>query len=513
MTEQINNSKRIAKNTLMLYLRLLLILPTTLYTSREILEVLGVVDYGIYNIVGGIVAMFAMISGSMSGAISRFITLELGKGNQEKLNIIFSTSIIIQLIIGGILVILVDTIGIWFLTNKLVIPPDRILAAKWVLQFSLITLIINLISLPYNAAIIAHERMKAFAFISILEAVGKLGIAFFISVSPIDNLIFYAILMTLLSLGLRFFYSIYSRKHFEECKFRWVFNKQIFKEIFNFSLWNFIGATSNTLREQGGSIILNMLAGGPVINAARGISTQVNSAINQFVSNFMMAINPQITKSYARGDYKYMKMLIFQGARLSFYMLLILSLPIIVSTSYVLTLWLNNFPEYTVEFVQLTLVFGMCEALSNPLLTAIFATGNVKKYQITFGVLNLFNLPLSYVFLKIGYAPLIVLVVAIFISMCCLILRLYTLRSFIGLSIRAYFKKVYFNIVIVTIVSAVIPCLSRIFIEDNLIGFIIVSLICVVSTLASIYVIGCNSKEREYVKQKIVMLKLKLINK
>lgn len=288
------NSKRIAKNTLMLYFRMLLMMGVTLYTSRVVLNALGVEDYGIYNVVGGVVAMFTMISGSLSNAISRYITFELGKGNQQRLNTIFSTSIIIQLFIAIIIAILAESIGIWFLENRMVIPTERMVAARWVLQFSLLTLIINLISVPYNAAIIAHERMSAFAYISIIEAVGKLAIAYFITVAPIDKLIFYAILMAFVAIIVRFTYSTYCRRHFEECKFRWVFDKELLREMLSYAGWNFIGSTSALFREQGGNILINMFGGGAVVNAARGISVQVRSAITQFASNFMTAINPQI---------------------------------------------------------------------------------------------------------------------------------------------------------------------------------------------------------------------------
>ncbi len=504
MSENSANSKRIAKNTLMLYFRMLLLMGVTLYTSRVILANLGVEDYGIYNVVGGVVAMFTMISGTLSAAISRFITFELGKGNQEKLNTIFSTSIIIQLFIGLIIAVLVETVGVWFLENKMVIPADRLFAAKWVLQFSLITLIINLISIPYNAAIIAHERMSAFAYISILEASGKLAIAYLITITPIDRLIFYAILMTLVALAVRFTYSIYCRRNFEECKFRWVFDKELLKEIFGFAGWNFIGSTSHILSIQGGNMLLNILGGGPAVNAARGISTQVNGAITQFSSNFMMALNPQITKSYASGNRDYMMTLIFQGARLSFYMLLTLSLPVIVSTPYILELWLGTVPEYTVIFVQLILVLGMCESISSPLITAMQATGNIRNYQIVVGGLQMMNFPISYIMLRLGYFPPIVGIVAIFVSVLCLFARLFMLKKNISFSIRKFFFCVFANLVITSLAASCAPCIFRINTTNDLMGFIFISLICVISSSASIYFIGLHNDERILIKNKII---------
>ncbi len=481
---------------------MLLMMGATLYTSRVVLAALGVEDYGIYNVVGGVVAMFTMISGSLSSAISRFITFELGKGNQERLNTIFSTSVIIQLIIAVIIAILVETVGVWFLTNKMVIPADRLIAAKWVLQFSLITLIINLISIPYNAAIIAHERMSAFAYISILEAFGKLGIAYFITIAPIDKLIFYAILMAVVALIVRFTYSIYCRRHFEEAKFRWVFDKALLKEMFGFAGWNFIGTSSMLLRDQGVNILLNLF-GGPAVNAARGISMQVNHAVTMFSTNFMTALNPQITKSYANNDRDYLMTLIFQGARLSFYMLLILSLPILLNTNYILSLWLKEVPEHTALFVQLALIFGMSQALQQPLITAILATGNLRNVQIAVGIIQVMNVPISYAMLKQGMAPETVMAVAIVLSVCCLLARLYMLRGMIGLSIRQFLNKVAVNVVVVSSMAAIIPYFLISNLTTNFISFVMVSITALSSSVVAIYFVGCNQTERQFVKDKI----------
>ena len=507
------NNKRIAKNTLILYLRMLITMGVTLYMSRVVLNSLGVVDYGIYNVVGGVVAMFTMISGSLSAAISRFLTFELGKGNQKRLNLIFSTSVIIQIITCVIIAILAETIGIWFLTNKMVIPIDKLYAAKWVLHFSLITLIINMISVPYNATIIAHEKMSAFAYISILDAVGKLIVAYLISKSPIDNLIFYAMLMSSVALLVRLAYGIYCKKHFEECqKFRFVFKKDIFKEMFGFAGWNLVGVTSGVLRDQGGNILLNIFEG-PAVNAARAISLQVRLAVMQFSSNFMTALNPQITKSYASDNKDYMMTLIFQGSRLSFYMLLILSLPILLSTDYILTLWLVDVPNHTVLFVQLALIFGMLESISNPLITAMLATGDIKKYQIVVGGLQLFNLPISYLFLKYGFFPQIIVAVGIFISLCCLFLRLYMLRSMIQLSIIQFLRRVVFNVGLVSVISIIIPYIMAIYFDNGLKSFILTSIFSLLSTSATIFFVGCDHNERQFVKEKIKYYSKKITKK
>ena len=258
MTDVAANNKRIAKNTLMLYIRMLLIMAVNLYTSRVVLNALGVEDFGIYNVVGGVVAMFSVLSGSLSAAITRFITYELGKGNEERLNKIFSSSVTIQIGLAFIIIILAEAVGVWFLNNKMNIPDGRIVAANWVFQLSVLTFVINLISVPYNASIIAHERMSAFAYISILEALGKLAIAFFITISPIDRLVFYAILMCLVALCIRFVYGIYCKRHFEECTYHFIFDKELLKQMFGFAGWTLIGASSAVIRYQGGNVVINL---------------------------------------------------------------------------------------------------------------------------------------------------------------------------------------------------------------------------------------------------------------
>ena len=509
MSDTSQNNKRIAKNTLLLYFRMLLTMAISLYTSRVVLHVLGIEDFGIYNVVGGVVAMFSVISGSLSAAISRFITYELGKGDKEKLVRIFSSSITIQLGLGLVIIILAEVIGVWFLNEKMSIPENRMYAANWVFQLSILTFVINLISVPYNAAIIAHEKMSAFAYISILEVVAKLIVVYMLLLSPIDKLIFYAILMASVALIIRFVYGFYCKRNFEECTYHFILDKELLKKMFGFAGWNFIGASSAVLRDQGGNIVINLFCG-PAVNAARGIAYQVNNAISGFVNNFMTALNPQITKSYAAGEKEYMMTLIYQGARLSFYILLILSLPVIVNAHYILTLWLKIVPEHTTLFVQLVLIFAMSESISNPLITAMLATGKIRNYQIIVGGLQMMNLPISYVLLRYGCIPETVLIVAICISQCCLAARLYMLRGMIGLSVREYLSKVYFNVLAVTVLSAVIPCILSYYLSETLLNFIIICVVSVICTFTVIYFVGCNRKERQFILSKVTAIKDKL---
>lgn len=502
MINSSTNNKRIIKNTLLLYFRMLFLMAVNLYTSRVVLNALGVEDFGIYNVVGGVVAMFSMLSGSLSSAITRFITYELGTGNRDNLKRIFSSAVTIQIGLAILIIILAEAIGVWFLNAKMSIPDTRIIAANWVFQFSILTFAINLISVPYNASIIAHERMSAFAYISILEAMGKLAIAFLIVVSPMDRLIFYAILMCAVALIVRFAYGIYCKRHFEECTYHFIFDKDLLKRMFGFAGWNFIGATSAVLRDQGGNVVINLFCG-PAVNAARGIAFQVNNAVSGFVTNFMTALNPQITKSYAAGDKGYMMTLINQGARLSFYILLLLSLPVIINVHYILMLWLKTVPEHTTLFVQLVLIFAMSESISNPLVTAMLATGNIRNYQIVVGGLQMLNLPISYILLRNGFIPETVLIVAVCISQCCLAARLYMLRGMIGLSVREYLSKVYLNVLAVTVLSAVIPCMSSYYLSETFLNFIIICVVSVICTFTVIYFVGCNRKERQFINEKV----------
>lgn len=500
--KEVSNSKRIAKNTIFLYVRMMLMMVVTLYTSRVVLDALGVVDYGIYNVVGGVVAMFSMISGTLSASISRFLTYELGRHNEEGLKVVFSSAVTIQIGFAILVLIFVETVGMWFLCNKMVIPLERIEAAKYVLHFSAIVFSVNLISIPYNAVIIAHERMRAFAYISIIEAVGKLIIAYLITVSLIDRLVFYAILMCVVAVIIRLIYGYYCKKHFDECRYRFILQKDLLKDMFGFAGWNFIGSTAGVLRDQGGNILMNIFFG-PLVNAARGIAIQVNSTIYSFANNFMTSLNPQIIKSYASEDYKYLMALVFSGARFSYYLLFILSLPVLISTHYILSLWLKVVPDYSVLFIQLIILLNLSEVLSAPLITVMLATGKIKKYQIIVGGFQLLNLPLSYLLLKAWNSPECIFCVAIFISQCCLIIRLKMLRGMVGLNVKDYFRKVYLNVFKVSVLATFVPILLKNGMNEGFVPFLILTLISLLSTLVTIYYVGCSRGERAKINYKL----------
>ena len=394
----------------------------------------------------------------------------------------------------------------------MVIPAERVFAANWVLQFSIATFIINLISIPYNAAIIAHERMNIYAYVSIFEGIAKLAVAYLIFTSTIDKLILYSFLLFIVSLIVRYTYGYYCKKHFSECKYYFIWDGQLLKSMFSFAGWNFIGASSHILRTQGCNILLNLFCG-PAVNAARGIATQLNAAIHSFVSNFMTALNPQITKSYANNQEERLFTLLHKGARMSFYLLLILSLPVIINTDYILKIWLEEVPAHTVLFVRLILIFAMSESISTPLITSMLATGKIRNYQIIVGGIQLLNIPISYIFLKFGCIPECVTIVAIVLSQICLFTRLYLLKNLINLNIYEFIHKVYINLLIVSILSVIIPILLKINNEITFITFFVNSIISVAYTITIIFFVGCNTHERRFIKNKIVEIKNKFIKK
>lgn len=504
MTNQAENTKRIAKNTLMLYVRMLFGMLVSLYTSRVVLQALGVEDYGIYNVVGGVVAMFSMISNSLSSSVSRFLTFELGKGNLEGLKRVFSTSLSIHVALVLVIVLLSETLGLWFLNTHMTIPENRLYAANWVFQASVLTFVINLLSVPFSASIVSHERMSAFAYIGILDIMLRLLIVLFIAYSGwnFDRLIIYSLLLVGVVCIMQAIYWNYCTRNFEECKFGLSFDVNYWKEMSSFAGWNFIGCTAGLLKDQGVNILLNLFIG-PIINAARGIANTVNNVLASFSGNFMTALNPQITKSYAAGDYDYMFSLVERGSRFSYYILLLFALPMLFETEFVLTLWLKHYPEHTVNFVRLILIVSMCDILSNTLINLQVATGKIRNYQLVVGGMLLMNFPLSYFCLKMGLSPESTLIVALIVAVCCLFLRLFFLRKMVGLSMKRYLCKVCGNVLLVTLVATIIPALLFFRMSDGWVRFLIICIISILITITSIYWIGCNANERNFIREKV----------
>lgn len=507
-----SNTSRIAKNTLLLYFRMLLTMGVSLYTSRVILNALGVEDYGIYNVVGGVVAMFGILSGSLSSAISRFITFELGKGDLEKLKKIFCTSVNIQVILIVIITILMETIGIWFLNNKMVIPAERLAAANWVFQFSVVTFALNLLSVPYNAVIIAHEKMSAFAYISIVDVSLKLIVAFIITYNPFDRLVYYGLLIMICGVINRSIYAIYSKRHFEEATYQMFFDKGLMKEMFGFAGWSMFGTSSAVLRDQGGNLLMNLFFG-PAVNASRGVAMQVNNAVISFVNNFTTAVNPQITKSYAAGDISYMSKLAFQSTKFSFYILWVLSLPILVTAPYLLNLWLVEVPAHSVNFIRLIILLSISEALQNSLITILLATGKIRTYQLVLGSCQLLNFPISWLCLYIGMSAESVFAVAIVVSVGCEIIRIFMAQKIAGISAKSFFLDVYLRVLIVGIVSAIIPLGMMYFMpKESFMTFVVLVVTSIISAISTIYCVGCTQNDRVFITTQIRKVKQKFIH-
>ena len=495
MDQNAHNTRRIAKNTLVLYVRMLVLMLVGLYTSRVVLSALGENDFGTYDVVGGVVAMFTIISGSLNSAISRFITFEMGKSDPMRLNKVYSTAVAIQLILAVVVVLIAEPVGLWFVRNKMTIDPSRIQAAIWVLHFSLASFVINLMSVPQMASITAHEKMSAYAYIGTMEGLLRLAVAVLISRSSSDRLVLYSALMMVTVLMVRAAYGIYCRRNFPECRYRWVKDALLVKEMFSFAGWNFIGASSGVLRDQGGKILVNLFYG-TAVNAARGVAMQLNGAVQGFVTNFMTAVNPQITKSYASGDHGYMYYLISKSSRMSYYLLFVLALPVLFNTGYILDIWLEEVPAHSALFVQLFLIFTLSESLSNPLITAQLATGNIRNYQLVVGGLQLLNIPVSYAFLKAGAVPEVTVMVAIAISQICFFARLFMLKGMIGLPVGDFLKKVYMNVLGTTALSLAVPFVIHGFLPDTIWGVIISVTLCVISAGLSVLTFGLSRGER-----------------
>ena len=499
------NTRRIANNTIMLYCRMLFSMFVSLYTSRLVLNALGVVDYGIYGVVGGFVTMFSIISSSLSSAVSRFMTFAIGRNDKTMLNNVFSMSLLIHVILALLVIMLAETIGLWFVNNRMTIPVERISAANWAYQASILSFVFSLFMIPYNAMIISHEDMKVFAYIGILDSILRLFVVIFVAYCQLnyDKLIVYSILLVFVTLILQSIYFVYCKKKYEECHLKIQINITTLKDMGAFAGWNFIGCSAQLLKDQGVNVLLNLF-GGPVLNAARGIATSVNSAVSSFTSGFMTAINPQITKSYASSDYRYLFSLLEKGARFSYYILMILALPIILETDFVLTLWLKTYPPHSVSFVRLVLILSLSDVISRPLITAQLATGRIRNYQIVVGGVLLLNFPLSYIFLKCHFSPESIYMIAIAISFMCLAIRLCFLRNMINLSIKRYFFRVICNVLLVTLASTLLPYILHVSMTSGLIRFSVVGIISVLCSLCSIYFVGCNRTEREEIIYKLL---------
>lgn len=504
------NNKRIAKNTLFLYFRQILVMAVSLYTVRVVLDVLGEENYGIYNVVGGFVAMFNILSGALSVAISRFITYEMGQPDVTTLRLrrIFSSSLLIQIAMGLVITLLIGTFGVWFVEHKMVISADRLDVALYVLGFSTLSFFINLLSVPYNALIIAHEQMKAFAYISVVEVALKLVVAYSLVIFSLDKLGLYALSMVLVALIVRFTYIVYCKCHFAECRFVWGFDRRLLSKMFVFSGWAFLGNGSFVLKEHGVNILLNIFCG-PAVNAARGITSQVTGAVTLFVSNFMQAVNPQITKLYSSGNLQDMYCLILKSSRFSFYLMLMLGIPLMKGVDYVLALWLVSVPEYTAIFIRLLMVFCLMDCLVQPLMTGLLAEGNIRVYEIVLLVLNVGNVALSYIALKHGYVPECVYWVSIVVEVGIIISRVWLSGKAYRLPVKRYCVEVLGNALLVAAVAGVFAWWIYLPFTNTFANFILSMLLVFLFTGLMVYVLGLTCNERKFLRS-VIKNKLRL---
>ena len=501
----ISSNKRIVKNTILLYLRMFFVMCIQLYTSRVVLQALGVEDYGIYNVVGGIVTMFAFLNAALNSSTQRYITFFLGKGDKNELQEVFSNCIFIHAFLAIIIIILSETVGLWFLYNKMVIPEERMVAAFWVFQMSIITTVVLIFSSPYNATIVAYEKMSAFAYISIFDVVLRLLTAFILLYSKWDNLVLYAILSVIVQLIIRFIYVRYCKMHFEITKIVYRFNKKLFKSMTSFMGWNVFGGLSHVLYGQGINILLNMFFG-PVINAARGIAVQVQNVVQQFAYNLQMAFNPQITKNYAVGDLKTMHDLVYRCSKYTFFLLLIISLPIFLETNLLLTLWLTTVPDWTVTFLRIMLCIIMVDSVAAPLMTSSAATGNVKLYQTVIGGTMLLIVPVAYVFLKLGFEPATVFIVHLTFCLITFVLRLFIIRPMISLSIREYVLMAIIPSFKTGLLAVIIPTVLYCVLSDTIFNGLVVLVSSVLCSILAIYLVGLTKNERAFLNQKLLSI-------
>ena len=508
-----DRSKRIAKNTLMLYFRMILMMLIGLYTSRVVLQTLGVVEYDINNVVGGVITMLSFLTGALGGATSRYITYGLGKGDLAQLKQTFGNILTIHYALAVIVLILGETIGLWFLNTALQIPPDRANAAFWVYQFSILSSMMAVVSVPYNAAVIAHEKMSAFAYMSLLDGILKLVIVFLLVTVPFDKLIVYSFLFFMVQCVDRLIYYYYCKKKFIETHAPCSYDKKMFKEIFAYAGWMMNGSLADMGYTQGLNMLLNIFFG-PAVNAARGIAVQVQGISQQFCTNFQMALNPQLTKSYAQGDLCMMHGLLIKSSKFSFFILFFIAMPLMFEANIVLKTWLGIVPDHTVNFLRLILIVGLLFTLSNPIIVSVHATGRLKKFQLIEGTMLLMIVPIAYVCLKfLGIRPEYVFVVHILVEICTQYARLRIVLPMINMNLGDYFRQVVKPILFVVVLSPILPYVIYKNLNVGYASFFIECSICVLCSSMVIYSLGCTCSERIFIKGKILVLINKVRNR
>lgn len=500
------SNKRIAKNTALLYVRMLFTMGVGFYTSRIILDALGFVDYGIYNVVGGIVSTLSVLNGSMAGATQRWITIALGKENLDYLKKVFTIGVTAQVIIAVLVFLIIETVGLWYLYTYAVIPDERMDASFWVFQISVVTMLLSILNVPFMGAIMAHEKMGAFAMFSIIDVVMKLVICYAVYVTTLDKLILYAALLMLtyiINFGIQ---QVYCYKKFEEARFKLGWDKAILKQMWSLAFWSMSGNIAYIGYTQGITLLINLFFG-PAMNAAASIASQAGNIINQFSSNFQTAMNPQITKNYAKNQFKDMHDLVFRSAKFSYFLMLVFVVPLFFEAKFLLSIWLKEVPEHSVYFMRLGLFISMFMAVRNPLIVSAQAHGDLKKYQFVVIPILLLVTPISYVILKLGgipettsYVMLVIIIIAVFASA-------YMLRDMVHLDFMDFVKRVMLKIFLVTIAAFCLPTVVYVLMDEGILRVLVLGTIASLSCLTSIFRIGLTPSERVFV---LNMLKSKL---
>lgn len=479
---------------------MLLIMGVSLYTSRILLRELGVDDYGLYNVVGGIVSMFSFLNGSLSAATSRFITVEIGRRDNERLRMVFGTAVVSHIIIALVIVVLSETIGLWFFYNKMIIPETRFNAAFWVYQISILSSFFSLTQVPYNAIIIAYEEMSIYAYVGIAEAVSRLLIVYAISISPIDKLVFYAIMLCLIHIIILIYYRCYCNKRYSECKAHYTKDTSLLKEMLSFAGSDIIGQISTLAQGQGLNILLNTFFG-PAVNAARAIAYQVQGAVTQFSNNFMTAVKPQIIKQYAEGQIDKMLNLVINSSCFSFYLMWIISLPIMLTAPYILSLWLGEYPDHTVTFLVLVLVLCLIQTIKTPRTTIFHATGHIKLANIVVGGILCMALPIAYIFLRLDLAPESVFWAAILTMIISEFASVFILKKYLEYSVKNYLLNVHFRCLSVSIISFIVPyIMTNLYTEMSFLHLLYTIVISTFSIVVTVLIIGLNKSMKAKIK-------------
>lgn len=492
------DNERIAKNTLFLSFRTIIIMFVTLFTSRVVLQALGVEGFGVYSAIGGVVSMFTMVTTALSGAISRFLTFELGTGDIKKLCKVYSTSINAQILLAIIVTLPTTIIGIWMVDNKMVFPPQYIDAAHWVLYYSVLTFFIQLVTVPFRSLIIAYERMATFAYFGILEVMLKLGVTYLLLISDSSKLSLYAFLLMVVSLVILIMNIVYCKIVFKEVQYNISIDQKTLREMLGFSLWSLIPNTAYLLNTQGINVLMNLFFG-VTANAAKGIATQVESAVSAFVSNFTTALNPPITKAYASGDINGTIILIIRGVKFCFFLMLLFVIPMVVECEQILTLWLGKVPTYAVTFSQCSVFCALVLLMGNPMLTGILASGNIRRYQIVVTSCGCLVFPISWLAYYFQAPPQASYIIFIVIYFLLNFIRLDSLRRLMNFPVMSFLATDFLRMLAVFIVSFILPLYFTHLFQPSLSRLSLSIIVSLLSTCLCIYIFGLNPNERKYV--------------